>query len=360
MVSIVIGFNRFLFPAALILIGWMIPVLAHGSGPLPPHASEPARDRGGEMRPMSPERQSSSTIHGAAGSPVPTVLARAAAPSTPTAGQARIKSPAERSERDSKSASVQKSTRDGKRPAPRRPGRRRAAPSRQDPVEILQQYPTPPTGSSLSVLVVGDSLAVGVGMTMDSAFQGRGRVVMKKMGKVSTGLDSPRFYDWNSVLRDVLDREAFDVVVIMLGANDAHNSPGTSAWGRQYEAKFTELLRIPAEKRVKTLVVGLPPMRKEDFCQRVRIANEAIRNAARFFPETCAYIDSFSPFSDPEGKFTDRVLWKGEWKTVRAGDGVHFTGTGYLMLSRMVADEALRRARASVEKPVATSMAALP
>jgi hypothetical protein len=206
---------------------------------------------------------------------------------------------------------------------------------------------------------VGDSLAVGVGMTMDSAFQGRGRVMMKKMGKISTGLDSPQFYDWNSVLKDVLDREKYDVLVIMLGANDAHNSPGSEAWGRRYESKFAELLRIPAEKNLKTLVVGLPPMRKDDFCQRVRVANEAIRNAARLYPEACAYIDSFSRFADRNGNFTDRVLWEGEWKTVRAGDGVHFTGTGYLMLSRMVADEALRRSSASADNLRHASMAAL-
>lgn len=286
--------------------------------------------------------------------PHPVVLARTT--STEQAG-GNLKNP---SKKDPNATNARGEIRESRRPAPRRPGRKRATSAPREVLESPTLSPAPGTGPSLSVLVVGDSLAVGVGMTMDSAFQGRGRVAMKKMGKVSTGLDSPRFYDWNSVLRDVLDRESFDVVVIMLGANDAHNSPGTSAWGRQYEAKFTELLRIPAEKRVKTLVLGLPPMRKEDFCQRVRIANEAIRNATLHFPETCAYIDSFSPFSDSDGKFTERILWRGEWKTVRTGDGVHFTGTGYLLLSRMVAEEALRRSRAAMARPVETSMAAVP
>jgi uncharacterized protein len=196
---------------------------------------------------------------------------------------------------------------------------------------------------------VGDSLAVGVGMTLDNAFGSRCKVLMRKMGKISTGLDSPRFYDWNSVLKEALERDHYDILVVMLGANDAHNSPGTAAWGRDYESKFSALLRIPAEKHVKTLVVGLPPMRKDDFCQRIRLANEAIRNAARLYPEACTYIDSFSRFADEDGNFTERIRWKGEWKTVRAGDGVHFTGTGYLLLSAIVADEALRRSRASVQ-----------
>lgn len=200
-----------------------------------------------------------------------------------------------------------------------------------------------PQGPGLSVLVVGDSLAVGVGMTLESAFQGHSRVTMKKMGKISTGLDSPRFYDWNSVLREALSREKYDVVVVMLGANDAHNSPGDSAWARRYEAKFSDLLKIPAEKQVRTVVVGLPPMRKDDFCQRVRLANEAIRNASSAHAQTCTYVDSFSRFADEDGNFTDRIRLRGEWRTVRAGDGVHFTGTGYQVLGRMVASEALQR-----------------
>ncbi|MHC1741790.1 MAG: GDSL-type esterase/lipase family protein [Syntrophobacteraceae bacterium] len=259
------------------------------------------------------------------------------------------KAPGEKSASLKKSGSVRKESRDRKHSVPRRQTRKRVLPARDDSKSPSLSCPTPPPGPCLSVLVAGDSLAVGVGMTLDNAFGSRCRVIMRKMGKVSSGLDSPRFYDWHSALREALDREKVDVLVVMLGANDAHNSPGTAAWSKQYESKFAELLRIPAEKRIKTLVVGLPPMRKEDFCQRVRLANEAIRNAARLYPETCAYIDSFSRFADEEGNFTDRIRWKGQWKTVRAGDGVHFTGTGYQLLSTMVADEALRRSSASAQ-----------
>jgi hypothetical protein len=82
-------------------------------------------------------------------------------------------------------------------------------------------------------------------------------------------------------------------------------------------------------------------MRKNDFCRRVQTVNEAIRNACRLFPETCVYIDSYGTFADEDGSYTNRILVNGEWRTVRGGDGVHFTGTGYLMLGRMVAREAL-------------------
>lgn len=198
-------------------------------------------------------------------------------------------------------------------------------------------------GPRLSILVIGDSLAVGVGMTLNSAFEARRRVTIRAMGKQSTGLDSPAYYSWHNSLKEMLNREHFDLVVVALGANDAHNGPGTQAWGRLYESKYAELLRIPTDRGTRTLVLGLPPMRKPDFSQRVKTTNEAIRNATRRFPENCVYVDAFDRFSDDGGNFTNRIRMNGEWKNVRAEDGVHFTGTGYLVLSRMVADEALAR-----------------
>ena len=202
--------------------------------------------------------------------------------------------------------------------------------------------PIGPPGTCFSVLVVGDSLAVGVGMTLDAALLGHGNVVVRKMGKISSGLDSPGFYDWNGALSDALNRERFDLVVILMGANDAHNAPGTADWGGFYESRFSEFLRIVAVKRVRALVVGLPPMKAEDFCRRVLVANHAIRNASQLFPETCVYVDSFSRFSDGRGNFVERIDVDGELKKVRAGDGVHFTGTGYLEFSRMLVNEAFR------------------
>jgi uncharacterized protein len=247
-----------------------------------------------------------------------------------------------------KSGKIQNTTAKHKRSAPASSGKKKPGWARQDRMIASPRCPDSPAGACLSVLVVGDSLAVGVGMTLDSAFEGRSKVVTRKMGRISSGLDSPTSYDWNRVLKEMLDREKFDLVVVVLGANDAHNGPGNPAWGRLYGSKFSEFLRIPAERHVRTLVVGLPPMQKPDFSRRVQVVNEAIRNASQQFPQTCVYIDAFRRFSDEGGNFTDHIKVKGEWKKVRAGDGVHFTGTGYLLFSKMVADEALRLSGASL------------
>jgi len=199
-----------------------------------------------------------------------------------------------------------------------------------------------PCEAATSILVVGDSLAVGLGMTLSNVFEGVCKVRVKPMGKVSSGLDSPAFYDWQQVLEKTLDAERFDLVVLMLGANDAHNSDGSQAWGWSYELKFTELLRIPMQKKITTIVVGLPPMRDSNFCERIKVTNIAIRNASALFPENCVYVDAFGQFADEHGDFTETMLTGGEWKKIRASDGVHFTGTGYALLSKTVVNAALQ------------------
>jgi hypothetical protein len=267
--------------------------------------------------------------------------------SGPVEGAAAAKKPAAKRQSAVKPTKQPNKVKKPKSSTPVRRATSKPGKVRQNKMATPPRHPTEAAGPELSMLVVGDSLAVGVGMTLERAFQGRGKVKIKKMGRISSGLDSPRSYDWNTVLKGELARERVDVLVIMLGANDAHNGPGTAAWGRLYEAKFAALLSIPAEKQVRTLVLALPPMRKTDFCQRVKVTNEAIKAASQRFPNNCIYIDSFSLFSDAGGNFTDHIRLKGELKQVRAGDGVHFTGTGYLVLSQMVADEALRHAGAS-------------
>lgn len=236
---------------------------------------------------------------------------------------------------------VRKKVEKNKRTASAHAGRRKHARVRRDWTPSPAPYPIGPPGTYLSVLVVGDSLAVGVGMTLDKVLQGRGNTVVRQMGKTSSGLESLGFYNWNGALKEALDRERFDLVVVVMGANDTHNASGTLAWGKLYESRFSEFLKIPAEKRIKTVVVGLPPMKAPDFCRRVQVANDAIRNASQLFPETCVYIDSFDYFADEGGNFTDYIKVNGEWKKVRAKDGVHFTGTGYLEISKMVVKDAV-------------------
>lgn len=257
----------------------------------------------------------------------------------------------------SKSASAKKKPKAGKATAKgKAPSRTKTAKKTAEkrPAKSGKTFTIPevvligPDEGRRSILVVGDSLAVGVGMFLGNAFEGSRNVRIRNMGKVSSGLDSPEFYDWMRVLRDSLDRERYDLVVVMLGANDAHNSTGSAEWGASFQVKFREFLKILAGRKVPAVILGLPPMGKSDFERRVLVANQAMKDACRSFPQGCTYVDTFGLFSDGSGNYTDSLPVQGVAKKVRAGDGVHFTGTGYLLLSRRVVDESIRLEKTSL------------
>ena len=50
-----------------------------------------------------------------------------------------------------------------------------------------------PACSPKKILIVGDSFAVGLGMTLEQSLKPRGPVALASKGKVSSGLNSPKF-----------------------------------------------------------------------------------------------------------------------------------------------------------------------
>lgn len=195
---------------------------------------------------------------------------------------------------------------------------------------------------SPAVAVVGDSLAVGVGMTMEQRLKKSEGLGCRPMGKVSTGLISKK-YDWDKALTDLLAREPISAVVVVLGGNDANNSiagkaAGTPEWNEAYTAKAQRFLQIAANAKVRVLWVGLPAMKDADYSRRVAAVNAAAR-AACSKVTGCAYLEATDIFTDETGKYVQAKDIDGKTVSLRAGDGVHMTMTGYDLLCRRVLDK---------------------
>lgn len=187
------------------------------------------------------------------------------------------------------------------------------------------------------IMIVGDSFAVGLGMTMKRSLGRRKDVTLSKRGKESSGLNSPRFYDWEKALTKFLAREKPEALVVMVGGNDAKNGPGTPQWSLDYQAKSKRFLDIATGYGIPIYWVGLPPMREKAFSQRAWIANQAMR-AACASAKDCHFITSWDLFADMTGKFCARKPINGRTKSLRGRDGVHLTSTGYKLLTdRIVA-----------------------
>ncbi len=188
-----------------------------------------------------------------------------------------------------------------------------------------------------SVLVVGDSFAVGIGMSLSSLLKPYDDVSLYEKGKTSSGLNSSKFYNWRQKLREYLDANHPDVLVVMISGNDAHNGSGSESWARSYEEKMSGFLAVAAKYDVPVYLVGLPPMGKEDYSERARVANQAIKRACEKTGD-CEYVDAWPLFADEKGAFTRHKTIDGASKTLRGKDGVHFTMTGYKLLGNEILD----------------------
>lgn len=191
------------------------------------------------------------------------------------------------------------------------------------------------------VAVVGDSLAVGVGMTMEQRLAKAGGPGCLAMGKVSTGLISKK-YDWEKALAETLARQPVSAVVVVLGGNDANNAiagkgAGTPEWQEAYTAKVERFLAIAAKAGVQVLWVGLPAMKDPAYGQRVAAVNAAAR-AGCAKTAGCRYLEPGDVFSDASGNYVQAKDIGGKTVSLRAGDGVHMTMTGYDLLCRRVLD----------------------
>lgn len=211
------------------------------------------------------------------------------------------------------------------------------------PVPTRKAAPAVPaakTAKGCSIAVVGDSLAVGIGMTMERRLKRSSGVGCASLGKVSTGLISKRFFNWEKRLADLVASEKPAAVVVMMGGNDANNSiegkrAGSPAWETAYREKAEHFLRIAASAGVKVLWVGLPVMRDPAYAARVRAVNAAAKQACAAVPG-CIYMDAGAPFADGRGHYVQAKDIGGRMVSLRAKDGVHMTMTGYDLLARRV------------------------
>ncbi|MDQ7830405.1 MAG: GDSL-type esterase/lipase family protein [Desulfovibrionaceae bacterium] len=183
-----------------------------------------------------------------------------------------------------------------------------------------------------TVLVVGDSFAVGIGMTMAESLRGAKDIRLDQKGKTSSGLDNVKFHNWGKTLEGLLAATRPDALVVMIGGNDAQNGPGTEAWADSYRQKAGGFLAIAAQKNVPVYWVSLPPMREAGLNARVKTTNAAMRAACESGPN-CRFIDAWDLFSDDKGEFAAEKNLGGKNVKLRGKDGVHFTMAGYRLLS---------------------------
>jgi len=203
----------------------------------------------------------------------------------------------------------------------------------------------PTTVKPLRVVVVGDSLAQGIGSFAERVFK-PSLVNVIKQGRISTGLSRPDYFNWPAQMRLIVDRSRPDLTIVMLGENDAQSlvtpegqpvaQVGTGDFPPAYEQRVRSFARLATSQGGHVIWVGLPnprDTRRWDFIER---QNGAFQAVADELPNV-AFFDTWNTFAAPGGGYTAYYQDGKQLTLVRADDGVHFNADGYTILMRLVA-----------------------
>jgi hypothetical protein len=222
------------------------------------------------------------------------------------------------------------------------------SPVPEGPVTRSSPIRRPTPDNELRVVVVGDSLAVGLGVYLEREFRpSLSRV--SKQGRISTGLSRLDYFDWLSAMRKIERDFRPDLVVVMIGDNDNQGlmSPdgrlevpiGTYEWPQGYRGRVEELTRIVVDGGSHIAWVGLPIVDQKDRWDVMRRQNEIFERVIETTPNA-VYVDTWDRFATADGGYTPFYWQDGQPELIRASDGLHFNPRGYELIAQAVAQAA--------------------
>jgi hypothetical protein len=208
----------------------------------------------------------------------------------------------------------------------------------------------PNTADPLRVLVIGDSLAGDLGRSLGRITAPSGLVAVDLDYKPASGLSRPDYFDWAAALANDIARLDPEIVVVMLGGNDAQSfeanghvvDQGTAEWRSVYAERAAALMAVATVKGRRAIWVGLPVMADPSFGELMRRQNDIYRAAAAAVVGV-TYLDTWSLFADPSGRYAAYLPdASGRPTPMRQADGIHLSIAGAERLANVVMSE-LRR-----------------
>jgi uncharacterized protein len=220
------------------------------------------------------------------------------------------------------------------------------SPTPDEPVLTDTKIRRPTPADELRVVVVGDSLAAGLGVYLEREFR-PALVRLSRQGRISTGLSRLDYFDWLTAMRQIENGFRPDLVVVMVGDNDNQNlqTPdgkvvadiGSFEWPRAYQDRVDEFTRIAVDGGAHVAWVGLPIVQRKErwaVMQRQNAIFERVVDAA----PNATYVDTWERFATRDGQYTPFYWQDGNAELIRASDGFHFTPGGYELIAQSVID----------------------
>ena len=159
-------------------------------------------------------------------------------------------------------------------------------------------------------------------------------------GRESTGLTRPDYFNWPAELQADLKATNPQVVVIMIGANDAQDFLGppdvpytSPQWNTLYAQRVAQFMQIAESGGATVIWVGMPPMQNPGLSAQMSDVNAVAQQQAALARPPVNFMSARTrSLGTAQGGYTAFITnAAGQVVNVRTPDGTHLTpgrGTG--------------------------------
>ncbi len=215
------------------------------------------------------------------------------------------------------------------------------------PTTVPPNPKEPTAAHPLRVLIVGDSIGIDLGDALQPDLAGTGVVSAALDGRVSTGLTRPDYFNWPAELTADLKSQNPQVVVIMIGANDAQDFLGppdvpytSPQWNTLYAQRVAQFMQIAGSGGATVVWVGMPPMQNPGLNAQMSDVNAVAQQQAVKAHPPVTYLSTDRSLGTAQGGYTAFITTgAGQVVNVRTPDGTHLTPGGGQVAAQQVMAE---------------------
>ena len=205
----------------------------------------------------------------------------------------------------------------------------------------------PTAANPLRVLIVGDSIGLDMGGPLQSDLAGTGVVNAALDARESTGLTRPDYFNWPAELTADIKSVQPQVVVVMIGANDAQDFLGppdvpytSPQWNTLYAERVNQFMKVAQTGGAAVVWVGMPPMENPGLSAQMSDINAVVQQQAVLLHPPVTYVATDKSLGTAQGGYTAFVTnAAGQIVNVRAPDGTHLTAGGGQVAAQQVINE---------------------
>jgi len=188
----------------------------------------------------------------------------------------------------------------------------------------------------LRVFIMGDSMvADSLSPVFRRIIENNPALVYEKKSRYSSGLTRPDYYNWPAEINEHYKSASYDLVIVMLGMNDAQDMPidtkscyyGSDQWFAIYKARVAEFITLLLTSCRRVYWLGMPPMRGSLYNSRMEQLNQIYKDVCANYPAS-RFIRTAELVTNTDRKYISHLTLNNKQVKVRSDDGKHFTQAG--------------------------------